>query len=295
MSLPARYSTIQHQLAIGFEPLDALRGQRTAAPTLIEVESPQNNPHAPNHGFNHLAQRSDVVPGVGRGEYGLHRMLFLKRYPTPNEVVVRLRDKGRRFVPRRFRVAVPARVAADAERRPLVSRRQAPLMFPGAAYDVGQRRSGLRGRVLRNGEPMRWAWIDAFYLVNVGDDANPNFLRSGRIGRAISDDRGEFLLVLNPLPPAVAGVPDLVDPLWVNVVVNGPSPAPGPAVAGDALWDLPLENLPVAGQPDPAANPNYTPPGYAADIGVDGNRDIPFPIGRMLTGADVPDFICSLP
>ena len=118
----------------------------------------------------------------------------LKRYPTPNEVVVRLRDKGRRFVPRRFRVAVPARVAADAERRPLVSRRQAPLMFPGAAYDVGQRRSGLRGRVLRNGEPMRWAWIDAFYLVNVGDDANPNFLRSGRIGRAISDDRGEFLL-----------------------------------------------------------------------------------------------------
>jgi hypothetical protein len=295
MNLPDGFQARVHQLAIGFEPVDALLGQRTVRPVRIDVESPEGVPHPPNRGFAHIAAAADVVPGVGRGEYGTHRMLYLKRHPMPAQTLLRIHDEKRQYVPRRFQLPIPARTEPNAEQRPLPSRKQTPMMFPGAAYSIQERSTGLRGRVLRNGDPMRWAWIDAFLLVNVGTNANPQFLRRGRIGRAISDDRGEFLLVLQPFPMSVTGVADLTDPVWVNVVVNGPSPVPGPANPNDPLWDVPIEILPSAGDPDPATDDNYVPGGYAADTSAQGNRNIPFRLGKLLTGSEVEDFICNLP
>lgn len=284
-----------HQLAIGFEPVDHLRGQRTAHPIVMEVESPRGVTHRPNRNFSNVTYPADIVPRISRGEYGRHRMLYLKRHPMPDELVVRVTDNRRYFVPRRFRLGVPSRLDINSEQRPLPSRKQTPVLFPGAAYNFSRKSTGLRGRVLRNGKPMRWAWIDAFFLINTGTDDTPVFSRRGKIGRAISDDRGEFLLLLNTIPINSTGIADLTDPLWVNVVVNGPSPVPASAGIDDPYWDLPIEEFAATGEPDPAVDDNYVPLGYAADVSAEGNRNIPFMVGEMLTGSEVDDFVCNLP
>src|SRR5207302_10973227 len=71
-------------------------------------------------------------------------------------VELRLYDAERRFVPRRFRVDVASldEVAGpEVDPRlppvPLAARVLQPLLFPGAAYPVSGRATGLRGRVLR--------------------------------------------------------------------------------------------------------------------------------------------------
>ena len=222
-------------------------------------------------------------------------MLYLKRHSMPEEMVVRITDEQRRYIPRRFRLSVPAQVEESAEQRPLPSRKQTTLLLPAAAYDFSRKSTGLRGRVLRDGTPMRWAWIDAFLLINTGTEEAPVFVRQGKIGRAISDDRGEFLLLLNTMPVSLTGVADLTDPLWVNVVVNGPTPAPASVNTDDPYWDLPIEEFAAAGQPDPAADENYVPSGYASDVSPQGNRNVPFRIGEVLTGSEVEDFVCNLP
>ncbi len=289
------YQSQIHQLAIGFEPIDQLRRQRTVQPVLMEVESPIGRRHQPNKGYNDISYAADTVPRIGRGEYGTHRMLYLKRHSMPDEMVVRIVDDQRHFAPRRFRLSVPEQVNQNEEQKPLVSRKQTPLLLPGAAYNFSRKSTGLRGRVLRDGQPMRWAWIDAYLLINTGTDESPVFARQGKIGRAISDDRGEFLLILNTIPVSATGVADLTDPLWVNVVVNGPTPAPASVSSDDQYWDLPVEEFPAAGQPDPATNENYVPVGYAADVSAQGNKNVPFRIGEVLTGSDVDDFVCNLP
>jgi hypothetical protein len=294
MSLPAAYQAQKHQLAVGFEPVDQLRAQRTASPVVISVESPEGVVHRPNRRFADISNQSDTVPRVGRGEYGTHRMLYLKRNPMPTEMLIRVSDERRHFIPRRFRLNVPASVDAESEQRPLTSRKQSPLLFPAAAYQVSESSTGLRGRVLRNAEPMRWAWISAYYLINTGTNENPQFLRRGLIGRAISDDRGEFLLVLNTMPISDAGIADLSNPIWVNVVVNGPSPAPSGINLDDPLWDVPIESLPSAGEADPAVDEDYIPTGYAADLSPQGNKNIPFRLGDFITGFEVEDFVCNL-
>ena len=131
MSLPLAYQTQLHQLAVGFEPIDQLRSQRTAHPLAIEVERPEGVTHRPNNGYADISYQSDIVPRVGRGEYGTHSMLYLKRNSMPDKLVVRIRDDHRRYVPRRFRLDIPAAVNADTVQRPLSSRKQSPLMFPG--------------------------------------------------------------------------------------------------------------------------------------------------------------------
>lgn len=293
--LPAAYQSQVHQLAIGFEPIDELRRQRTSHPVVMQVESPLGNSHRPNKSYNDVSYPSDSVPRIARGEYGTHRMLYLKRHTMPEEMVVRITDDQRRFVPRRFRLAVPPQIDQETEQRPLASRKQTPLLLPGAAYDFSRKSTGLRGRVLRDGSPMRWAWVDAFLLINIGTEEVPVFVRQGRIGRAISDDRGEFLLLLNTMPISQTGIADLTDPLWVNVVINGPTPAPASINTDDPYWDLPIEEFDAAGQPDPAANENYVPSGYAADVSIHGNKNVPFRIGEVLTGSEVEDFVCNLP
>lgn len=168
-------------------------------------------------------------------------------------------------------------------------------MLPASAYPVAERAMGLRGRVLRGGDPMPWSWIEATCLIpNEEAGVDPAFFPRGIIGRAISDANGEFLLVLRPLPQVGFGVPDLQNPVWVEVVVAGPTPAPvEPAGNEDPLWSVPEEQF-VAGA-DPAMDPTYLPPNYQRDTSATGSRIVPFQPGKLLTGIDVPDFQFSLP
>ena len=65
-----------------------------------------------------------------------------------------------------------------------------------------------------------------------------------------------------------------------------PSPLPPSLAADDPLGDLPLEELPAAGSPDPVAAGEVLPPGYVATPGS--SRLVPFRLGRLISAADFP-------
>src|SRR6185436_7653150 len=116
---------------------------------------------------------------------------------------IRISDVPRRWAPRRIRYPILPEKAADLN--PAAFRLRRPELFPGAAYELPESVTGIRGRVRRAGAPMRWARVEASDPV------------SGIVvGRAHGDDRGEFLLALSPQASPVG---DLVDPLPLDITV----------------------------------------------------------------------------
>jgi hypothetical protein len=254
--LAARFAESVRRLALGLEPIDVYRGGRIAHALDVRVEG--------------LPARSAEL--LSRHSSCLHVLLFGPDVEAP--VDVRLLDETRRYVPRRIRFAI---VEADdvlaAEEAgapvPAASRTWRPALFPGAAYDVSRRATGIRGRVLRGGEPLRWARVEA-RLPGGG----------ALLGRAHGDDRGEFLLLLGVNPTNLG---DLVSPLAIEVVVRAPAAAPVPATpdqpALDPYWDLPLEVAAAPGAVDPVSTGETLPAGYAA--GVVETRPVDVPLGRI--------------
>ena len=162
-------------------------------------------------------------------------------------------------------------------------RRRRLALFPGAAYDLVGKATGLRGRILRNDEPMRWAYVEAV-LADTFSLA----------GRARADDRGEFLLLLWP---EAAPETDLARTIQAVVSVSGPVEQPVPASddmpSRDKLWDLPLEELPDADTCDDVSSGESFPEGFATALS--GVRTVDFEIGRILTGIDEAPFDFVLP
>jgi hypothetical protein len=155
-----------------------------------------------------------------------------------------------------------------------------PAFFPGAAYDFNPTSTGLRGRAMRGGKPMRWARIVATL------DGT-----SVVVGRAHGDDRGEFLLLINSSDTTGSATPN---PLRIQVSVVGPAAAPVPPAgdpdALDPLWDLPLEIMAAPGVNDPVATgeqlPNQPPAqNYTATV----TRVVEFTLGKCLSGLE--DFV----
>lgn len=279
-----RFDESIQRLALGIEPIDALRDRRVGLPLQVAIDrSPPVSP----------------LPWVRRHDSCVFVVLYRKEInePAPRpHLDVRITDapheapmrssrgsrpvasplrQARRWVPRRIRYPILAENAADAS--PATHRIRRPSLFPGAAYDLPEATTGIRGRVLRGGKPMRWV------RVQVQDQG------SGRVvGRAHGDDRGEFLLALSP---DAGPVGDLVDPISLRLIVFGPGAAPGPPAppslpAEDLLWDLPLEVAPAPGIADTVSDGVDLPPGYRASAG--GPITVAFRLGRLLTTADVP-------
>jgi hypothetical protein len=253
--VPAPYLERVTRLALGFEPLDAVLGGRLTHPVRMEVEG-------------HLPQVR-----IDRHDSCLHVLLY--QPSLADEVVVRIRTSAHRYVPRRLRI--PLLTVEEAETQPYTHRVRRPVLFPGAAYDANGSSTGLRGRVMRDGSPMRWARIEA-RLPGGGT----------LIGRAHGDSRGEFLLLLAS-PPSPA--PELTDPFEVQVTVFGPADAPEPDTpdlpSQDELWDLPVEELAEPGDPDPTAAGETQPDDYAEGP----SRVVPFRLGRLLSGVDDFEFV----
>jgi hypothetical protein len=185
-----------------------------------------------------------------------------------NSVDIRIFEDRRQFVPRRFTIPLHTRATADGF--PAGDRVRRPFLFPGAAYELDSCATGIRGRVLRAGKPMRWARVEA-----VLPGGGPI------VGRAHGDDRGEFLLVIGPNAIPVG---DLVNPLTLHVTVYGPAAIPVPVPANlpslDPLWDLPLETPPVPGAPDTISTGETLPVNYTASIAV----NIDFTLGELRSG-----------
>lgn len=243
--LPSAFAEFRHRLALGLELIDALRGQRIGHPIRVEVEG------TPAYRARHSVDRHDSC---------LHALLYRPGMGT--HANIRILDPDRQFVPRRFRVPLPD---LDGGAPPPASHRaRRPFLFPGAAYPTPETATGLRGRVVNGGQPLRWARI----VAEIPD--------SGQVvGRAHGDDRGEFLLILDS---SAMQVGELISPLPIRVRVFAPSSPPAPD-ADDPLSDLPLEVLPAAGLPDDVASGETVPPSYDASA----TRVVDFVPGRILS------------
>jgi hypothetical protein len=283
--LPKRYQETIQRLALGLEPIDAVTRHRVR--------------HVVNAALEHVPQPVDTWRNLQPGDDVNDYLPRLDRHPSCHYVLLyqpglkqpvdlRLFDSARRFVPRRLSVPISteaAVVAADDPTKPQVplsSRVLRPYLFPGAAYDVSESATGLRGRAVRGGIPMRWARIEARLVAT-----------NELLGRAHGDDRGDFLLLVQ-LDPAHVGDPG--DPLVVQLTLLGPSVPPVPAYAlqpvVDPYWDLPLEkpSIPPPGSDDPAAAGNTPPPGYVPSAG--GPTNVSLPLGRI-SSAGIPPLTFS--
>ena len=248
-----------HHLALGVEPRDALRRTRATHPVNIRFEAVKRTGRIP---------MEDVLRPIDRHDSCRHALLYSPQLRTATPVEVRFEDAARRFVPRRLSVTLPT--LEDAEAAPSVQRVRYVSLLPGAAYDFSDTAAGMRGRVVRNGVPMRWARVEAAL------PTPPNTI----VGRAHGDDRGEFLLLLSPTAGPFGDLPPEI-PLRVTVYGPGVAPpAPDPDV--DPLSDLPLQSLASPDPLDPVALGETLPLGYVSRPAT--VRTINFTPGRIITG-----------
>ncbi len=267
--LPARFDERVRRLALGVEPLEAARGARLRHPIQMLVET--------------------AAPGLPAARLVRHLsglFVMLQDPGVPTSLTLRLCDLGepkdppgyraetnrRRLVPRRLRLTIPSAALADTV--PLARRARRPGLFPGAAYDLSDSVTGLRGRVEQGGVPVRWARVEA--RRPGAAPADPP------VGRAHGDERGEFLLLL---APAAAPMATLEHPFLLDLVAYAPlPPVPLPPQSerdADGLWDLPVEALSLTGDPDPVAEGAFPPVGWgpaAAPVRTE------FVYGRLLSG-----------
>lgn len=292
--LDSRYSETVERLALGVEPIDGGRRGRVAHPleiTLDGVPRPLSRPQRrartepvtvgyPRRETVAGARPADVLVRIPRHDSCVHAIVHGPATDSP--IDIRIADPSRRFVPRRLRIPLPTRAqieSAELGAGPIgaAPRVRRPVLFPGAAYDVSESATGVRGRVVRADRPLRWARVEA----RLGAGPQPGPL----LGRAHGDDRGEFLLVLGENPGAVG---PLVSPLSVRVTVTGPDPVPVPASPSlsreDPLWDLPLEPVPAAPAADLVAEGTQPPPAYAPGRTV--SRTIDLPLGRIASESE---------
>jgi hypothetical protein len=257
--LASRFAEIVHRLALGVEAVDALRNSRIPHPLTITFdEVPLGSPR----------------PQVMRHDSAAYALLFGPRVGA--EIVIRMFDSAttpwtvlgdrRRYVPRRLRI--PLLLDEEADAQPISQRVRRPVLFPGAAYDVSECATGMRGRVLRDGEVVRWARVQAIHP-DTGET----------VGIAHCDDRGEFLLVVDS---NAGGIAELTNPLPLQLHVHVPTPpvASDEIRRRDPLWDLPVEEVAAPGDPDTvcAGSPPWDEWTDVATVATD------FTLGTLMRG-----------
>ncbi len=272
--LPSRYVEIVHRLALGIEPNDAQRGGRLSYQLQAVYDAQQlglPRPPIERHTSNLFSLR--YQPGVTT-QLDLRFFDSAERFYKPEH------DR-RRIVARRL--SIPILTLTDVENAEQVAKKgfgrriRRPGFFPGAAYDFSLTATSLRGRVVRNSAPMRWARVVATLAGS-----------SVVVGHAHGDDRGEFLLLINAKVTSGSALPK---PLEIEVSVFGPAAAPTPTVPDlpllDPLWDLPVEQLAAPGDDDPVATGTELPTGYTANV----KRVVEFTLGKCL--CEEPEFVIT--
>jgi hypothetical protein len=267
---PQRYDEQVRHLALGIELRDAASGLRVDSGVDVRTEKLQS-PVDQWRAWRPGETLTMFLPPMDRHRSGRFTRLYSSEPPTTVRLRViddarngfmRIAGQGRRIVPRRIQVDIAtAKTVADAEADPAVPphpvwRRAFPLWcFPGSAADLPPRSTVLRGTIRRldttlippRTVPVRWARVRARNAA--GDD----------VGWAHGDERGEFVLVVEPSSNDIV-VP--ADPLPVTLTISATLPPTAPDAADpkraviDPLWDLPLETVTPA--PAPAGETSLT-------------------------------------
>lgn len=299
--LPTRFVEVVHRLAAGVEPWDPVRRGRHRAAVVVTADGLGDPPGARRpfiRGDDFLA----ALPRLDR--HGSGRFARRHRAGLESPLPVRVFDgrSGRQVVPRRLRLPIHEwgeLVDADLGTGPAVSvasRSFRPWLYPGAGVELA---SGvaLRGRVELDGEPLRWARVEAYARQL---DGTAGLL----VGRAHGDDRGEFMLVID-LHPDFVGQPRDPFPVLLRLFARIPpavpvdpqhyladrfrfAPAADPERTAylrrhviDPYWDLPVETMaePSPGVVDPVAVGAAVPAGYDRSAAPD--LPLSLPLGRM--------------
>ena len=241
--LPAVWDELVVRLALGIEPTDPLLRSRIGQPVRIARDGVPFP--APAHLRDPRVSRWEeqtVLRRVGRGDSC--RFVLRVEPGVDDPIDLRIEDQSRRYVPRRLRIRLPDPIGSGRQIR--------PALLPGAAYGVPAGAVGVRGRIVRDGDPLRWCRVEARRVVD-----------ALLVGRAHGDEHGEFLLLLEP---AASRGADLTLPVEVTVSVFGPDVAPDPDdvpnSAADPLWDLPLEEADLTAGADAVLAGLALPDGY---------------------------------
>jgi hypothetical protein len=252
-----------HRLALAVTPVDAVTGEPVGPGLRVGRETVRSVDYALRAGRagNHI----DPTEPLG-GPYDVGFVLS-HRTTESATAVIRIDDRRRRYVPRRIEITLWTLAQVEASdtlvdpktgvvtlpHGPFVSatsRRTAPWLLPGPAYPAPATCTAVRTRIVRNGEPVRWARVEAFTAAG------------RRIGWAHGDEHGDVLLLAVESATFPAPGTTATMPLALRVHHPDPTAPADPAVdaqlaAGDGLADLTVEPL--------ARTPISPPPGPPAD------------------------------
>lgn len=275
------------RVRLGIEPVDALGRHGPIGGIGAHVENVQR-PWPVQPGDVAPSPYGDQADGAGlpalrRGWSGRFAVVFdVPPGGGVDHVAVRLVSADRRYVPRRLAIPAPtltavtaAEVAHDLDPgHPLVPRGCRPQLYPGAAYGFAAGATVVRGRVVWEGtsRAVRWPRVVARpeQPIDVLDE-NGDVIDTIQpvLGLAHGDDRGEFVLVLGPLPRELYVLPEVDLDLELTVEA-APEPAPTAPVDSpirsrtDPLWDLPLEEVGSLDPADGVTLGTTTPAGFTS-------------------------------
>ncbi|MEP4888899.1 MAG: hypothetical protein ABJV04_02635 [Aliiglaciecola sp.] len=201
-------------------------------------------------------------------------------------IQIRIFDAYRRYVPRRLSISVlTLQQILDIEAAQpsdyLQSRQRRPVIFPGAAYPINARCTGLRGKVIFNDEPLRWS------IIELRSPTDVNTI----LARARGDDRGEFLMLI---PPNAVPDESLHQSVAFELMVYGRATAmpQTPNSMHDPYWDLPIEVVSEPQASDPVSSGEVIPADYVAS---QSSVSIPFQLSQMLSSHEVNDIVFNPP
>ena len=273
--LSERFSESLQSLALGIEPIDAAREQPMLSPVMLTHDDfPLGNARQAfqRHDSNRHVLRYDAY-------YAAQSRTVTMRLFDQSEALYAPDADRRRFVPRRLQVQLP-NLANAAAAAATPSRGCRPLLFPAAAYPVSQMVTGLRAHVMRAASgprperPARWARVLATVPA-----AQPVLALSTVVGRAMVDERGEFLLLIRHHSSAL-GVGSVLQ-VRLRVFAAAEAVPPNVSLPGiDPLWDLPIETPASLADSDAVLRGEALPAGFVAV----NDRVIDLPLGRLLRG-----------
>jgi hypothetical protein len=257
--LPVQWAERVFRLRLGIDPVDALepahRPGRTVSVLLERVPLPHPVPARPDDTIG--------LPALRRSPTGRFALRFGSAVTdTAPLIPIRIVDPTGQYVPRRLSVPAPALAAVlaadDRPAKPVRTHR--PVLFPGRMRAFAPGTTAMLGRVVRDGRAVPWARIEA------------GLAGGGPVRwRAHADHRGEFVLVVGPLPlPIATSRAETVD---VDVAVfardlppdTDPVDSPSRSRA-DPLWLLPVEPVAALEAGDPVEAGLRLPAGYTHRI-----------------------------
>jgi hypothetical protein len=297
-ALPSRYVSHVDRLLLGIQPIDGVRDQPLThcMEIVVEPRKPLIEP------LTSLQQRwltgladsrkplSDTWPRASRHVSGRHAVTYEAKRGA--HLDIRILDRSQRIVPRRIRVPLVDLGTPESldvlDALPASRRSRFPSLLPGAAYDITERVTGLRGRVVVSDGgtppkriPVRWPRV----LARLASGGAP-------LAWAHGDQFGEFVLIL---PPEAIAMPAVVIPRTLELLITAfgrrgiPAGAPPALVRkADPFWDLPLEEI---GPPSVAPAVDATARGRAIPADYDGSdsQNITFSYTQFISSG-IPPF-----